>query len=411
MAGFIEQRFRIQRPLASLDQLGALVARELAPNRRKIRTALRIATIVTIAIGLDASCHVNTQLGAVIVWVLAGAGPMMSLRKALAWQMAVMLALITAVVMARAFAETPWLMMPFLFAWISFSTYVGTARKLGAGILVIQIVCLITFYGVVFGPQEIGWNAAASFDGSAIAFGVIVLFDNWLWPDPGEPILIESLGASIARARSQLLGASDFFLAGESVPRPPLPAPTSDLPAHMALLDQAMAEGASERRHAILLAAITRAARINLEVDRLITAARENLPREIRTMVTGEIQRTVNAIDAALDEISRNQPARIVAGADEQAPATQTRLRLAIDNLNARVIEVRSAYIGKSSPEEIENFAEFIDSLAVLTRHIERTLDEPPGPSTASKSAISRNSTVPRLSSPADPAVVRYCLK
>ena len=107
-----------------------------------------------------------------------------------------------------------------------------TTRKLGVGLLVIQIVCLTTFYGVVFAPQEIGWNAAASFDGSAIAFGVIVRFDNWLWPDPGEPILMESHGASVARARSQLLGASDFFLASESVPRPPLPPPTSDLPTY-----------------------------------------------------------------------------------------------------------------------------------------------------------------------------------
>jgi uncharacterized membrane protein YccC len=413
VAGFIEQRFSTQRPLAWLDQIGALVARELAPNRRKIRTALRISTIVTIAIGLDASCHVNTQLGAVIVWVLAGAGPMMSIRKALAWQFAVMVALITAVMMARAFVDAPWLMLPFVFAWISFSTYVGATRKLGAGILVIQIVCLITFYGVVYGPGEIGWSAAASFDGSAIAFGVIVLFDNWLWPDPGEPILMESLGASIARARSQLLGASDFFLAGESVPRPPLPAPTSDLPAHTALLDQAKAEGASEHRQAILLAAITRAARVSLEVDRLVTTARENLPREIRTMVTGEIERAVNTIAAALDEISHNQPARIVTGADEQAPATQTQLRLAIDNLNARVIEVRSAYIGKSSPAEIENFAEFIDSLAALTRHIERPLDEPPGPSTTNPSdrAVLRSSAVPRTSNAPDPAVVRYCLK
>ena len=150
MAGFIEQQFRIQQPLVWLDRLEALVARELAPSARKIRTALRISTIVTIAIGLNASCHVNTQLGAVIVWLLAGAGPMMSIRKALAWQIAVMLALITAVVMARAFAETPWLMLPFVFVWISLSTYVGTTRKLGAGMLVIQIVCLITFYGVVF---------------------------------------------------------------------------------------------------------------------------------------------------------------------------------------------------------------------------------------------------------------------
>ena len=211
MAGFIEQQLGVQQPLAWLDRLEALVARELAPSARKIRTALRIATIVTIAIGLDASCHVNSPLGAVIVWLLAGAGPMMSIRKALTWQIAVMLALITSVMMARAFAETPWLMLPFVFVWISLSTYVGATRKLGVGLLVIQIVCLITFYGVVFAPQEIGWNAAASFDGSAIAFGVVVLFDNWLWPDPGEPILMESLRASVARARSELLGASIFF--------------------------------------------------------------------------------------------------------------------------------------------------------------------------------------------------------
>jgi uncharacterized membrane protein YccC len=406
MAGVIEQQFAIQRPLAWLDQLEALFARELAPSPRKIRTALRISTIVTIAVGLDASCHVNSQLGAVIVWLLAGAGPMMSIRKALAWQIAVMLALITSVLMARAFAETPWLMLPFVFVWISSSTYVGTTRKLGAGMLVIQIVCLITFYGVVFSPEEIGWNAAASFDGSAIALGVIVLFDNWLWPDPGEPILIESLGASVAHARSQLLGASNFFLADESVPRPPLPAPTSDLPAHMALLGQAVAEGASEHRRAILLAAITLAARISLEVDRLVTTARENLPPEIRTMVRGEIQAAVNAIAAAFDEISQGLPARIVAGADEQAPVTRTDVRLAMDNLAARVVEIRPAYIGKASSEEIGNFAEFIDSLAVLTRHIERPLDEPPGPPIASS-----NSAGTRLSGPADPALVRYCLK
>ena len=59
----------------------------------------------------------------------------MSIRKALAWQIAVMLALITSVVMARAFAETPWLMLPFVFVWISFSTYVGTTRKLGVGLI------------------------------------------------------------------------------------------------------------------------------------------------------------------------------------------------------------------------------------------------------------------------------------
>ena len=407
MAGFIEQQFGIGRPLAGLDQLEALIVHELAPSARKIRTALRVAMIVTVAIGLDASCHVNSQLGAVIVWLLAGAGPMMSIRRALAWQIAVMLALITTLVMARALAETPWLMLPFVFAWISISTYLGNKRKLGAGLLVIQIVCLIVFYGINFSPDEIGWSAAASFGGSAIAFGVIVLFDNWLWPDPGEPLLMESLARSVARARSQLVGASNFFLDGKSSPRPPLPAPTSDLPAHMALLAQAVAEGASEARRALLLAAITRAARVGLEVDRLITAARENLPREIRSMVQGEIQRAVDAIAAALDEISHELSVLVVVSADERASTTRTQVRLAVDDLSARVVQVRAAYIGKVSSAEIENFAEFIDSLAILARLLDLPLDEPPLPPITGPS----HRAVSRWIDPLDPALVRYCLK
>ena len=78
-----------------------------------------------------------------------------------------------------------------------------------------------------------------------------------------------------------------------------------------------------------------------------------------------------------------------------------------MDSVAARVIEIRPAYIGETSPAEIENFAEFIDSLAVLTRLIERPLDEPPRPPTPNPS----HSAVTRLSGPADPAVVRYCLK
>jgi uncharacterized membrane protein YccC len=332
---------------------------------------------------------------------------MMSIRKALAWQIAVTLVLITSVMIARAFAETPWLMLPFVFAWISLSTYLGTTRKLGAGMLVIQILSLILFYGMVFSPQQIGWNAAALFGGSAIAFGVIVLFDNWLWPDPGEPILMESLGATVARARSQLVWASNFFLDGQSVARPPLPPPSSGLPVHMAFLDRAVTEGASEHRRAILLAAITRAARISLEVDRLVVTARENLPREIRTMARHEIQAAVNAIAARLDEISHELRSRIVPGTDAQTSARRTRLRSAMETLAARVIEIRPAYIGKAGSAEIENFAGFFDSLAVLTRHIERPLDEPPRPLTGDQS----KRAVPRLTVNVDPALVRYCLK
>jgi len=109
---------------------------------------------------------------------------MMSPRKAGAFLIMEALALASSVVMAGILAETPWLMLPLLFASISLSTYVGTIRNPGAGLLLIEVVCLDTFYGVVFTPQEIGWSAAGAFGGSVIAFGTIVPFDNWLWPRP-----------------------------------------------------------------------------------------------------------------------------------------------------------------------------------------------------------------------------------
>ena len=144
---------------------------------------------------------------------------MMSPRKASAFLIAETLVLASSVVMAGILAETPWLMLPFLFAAISFSTYVGTIRNLGAGLLLIQAVCLSIFYGVMFEPGDIGWAAAGAFGGSVIAFGTIVLFDNWLWPDRGEEILLESLGASVARARSLLLEAANFYLDRRGAPR------------------------------------------------------------------------------------------------------------------------------------------------------------------------------------------------
>jgi hypothetical protein len=222
---------------------------------------------------------------------------------------------------------------------------------------------------------------------------VLVLFDNWLWPDPGEALLMKSLGTSVARARARLLEASGFYLDDKAAPRPPLPPPTSDLPAQMALLDQTVAEGISEHRRAILLAAITRMTRFSFEVDRLIITARQNVPRGIRAMLRPEILATVDAIAAALDELARELPTYIPVGADEPPPASRTRARSARDALAARIIQVRPAYIGKASSAEIENFASFTDSLEALARYIERLLDEPP----RALAAVPSNKAAPQL--------------
>src|SRR3984957_1711754 len=140
MNGSAITELRLSRLFSSIDQLGGLLAQELAPSSRKVRTAFRLATIATIGAGLVVSCHVNSELGAYIVWLLVGAGPMMSARKAVAFLIAEAIALAASVVMAGILGETPWLILPFLFAIISFSTYLGTTRNLGAALLLIEVV-------------------------------------------------------------------------------------------------------------------------------------------------------------------------------------------------------------------------------------------------------------------------------
>ena len=72
MAGFAKLELRLAHPSGWFDQLAASLTRELAPNSRRFRAALRLATIATLGAGLVASCHVNSGLGTYAVWLLVG---------------------------------------------------------------------------------------------------------------------------------------------------------------------------------------------------------------------------------------------------------------------------------------------------------------------------------------------------
>jgi hypothetical protein len=174
MSGFVKPDLQIAQPFGWLDQLERLLARELAPSPRKFRTALRISTIATIGAGLIASCHVNSQYGTYFVWLLAGAGPMLSARKACLFLIAEAFALAASVVMARALVEAPWLMMPFLFALFSLSTYFGTIWKLGAFLLLIEVVCLIVSTALYSRPRRLAGprpeHSAAALSRSVCSF-------------------------------------------------------------------------------------------------------------------------------------------------------------------------------------------------------------------------------------------------
>ncbi len=399
-------RLRVPHPLGWLYRLNNLLARELAPSpRNKLRTALRIATVGTIGAALIIICHVNNEIGTYLVWLLVGAGPMLSARKAIAVLTVEAAALILSVIFARLFAETPWLMLPFLLVVFSLATYVGTIWKLGSLLLLVQVVSLSIYYGVPFAPQAIGWAAAGEFGGTAIALGTIVLFDNWLWPDPGEPLLLEALASSFSRARSRFLSAAAFYL-DDNAPQPPIPPPTSDLPAHMALLERVVEEGVSEHRHAVLLATITRIARISLDVDRLTISALQVVPRGIRRIVRPQLEAVVEAIAEVLGEIVQEIPTTIPVGVDLPPPSSRIRARSALAALTARVIEVRPFYLERASTAEIANFGAFNDALATIISYVERLLDGPPP---AAERSLQKNVSVEEGS--LDPAIVRYSMK
>src|SRR5260370_9191101 len=107
MAGFANTELRLAQPSGWIDQLAALLGRELSPSSRKFRTALRLTTIGTLGAGLIASCHVNNQLGTYLVWLLVGAGPMISVPKARAFLIRETLVLPSSMVLTGIMPQAP----------------------------------------------------------------------------------------------------------------------------------------------------------------------------------------------------------------------------------------------------------------------------------------------------------------
>ena len=86
----------------------------------------------------------------------------------------------------------------------------------------------------------------------------------------------------------------------------------------------------------------------------------------------------VDAITAALDDMAHDASSLMRSGADRPPSAAAFHARLLMDALTARIDQARRVFSRRAGGPEVANFASFIDSLMVLTRLIERPLDEPP---------------------------------
>jgi len=182
----------------------------------------------------------------------------MSLRKAVAFLIAEAITLAASVVLAGILSETPWLMLPFLFALVTFTTYLGTTRKLGAALLLIQVSsCSFTTASHLHPTKSVGLPREIRRERDRFR----------------HDCSLRQLALAGSRAKRSCLKRWERALRGlvrgcygfkllldaGTAAAVSIPPPTSEnLPAHMELLNRVVAEGASDHRHAILLAAITR---------------------------------------------------------------------------------------------------------------------------------------------------------
>lgn len=250
-----------------VDWFGALLAEEFAPSRRRITNAARLATITTVGAGILASCHVDTPLGPYLIWLAIGASPMLSLQRAFVYLVVIAPILAASDPIAAILSETPWLMLPFIGAFTAFATQQIAKRKLGWFGLVLQVVTLDTFYNVMFDPNGFGWGVSAVFGASVIAFFLIAVFDQFLWSDPAEALLLESIASSVEQNRADLLKVARYYMDGGE--RPPEPSILSQFPVQLALLNSAAVEGMTPHRRAVLLAAVSREERLHMELANL----------------------------------------------------------------------------------------------------------------------------------------------
>jgi hypothetical protein len=365
-----------------------------------------MALITALGAGLMAAMHIDSELGIYLLWSIVSAPAAMMLPATGAMLIAVTgVGLAASVPLAGALVEAPWMLVTFFAIAAAASTYLLSDAQLTNGWRMVQIFILSSFWVVVFDPKGFGWSVAYAFSAALAGFSFIMLFDNVLWPDPAERHLLHLLSASAEKTRKRLAAVGRGYLepAGASVlPRPSLEGAMS---AHLALLSRADRENLSPLRHARLLAAVSVSERMRLEVERLLSIAREPLPHRIRGMFKPQLQAILDAIDAAL-VIDEGLLASGLDQAEDSMPDAAGPIYSMLEAYDRRVGEVHPQFIIDARPDELTNLSAYVLGLQRIARLFIHT----PIPLAAAARKAPRPDSS-QAGSRSDPARVRYCLK
>ncbi len=387
-----------------LNRFGHSLAQELANRPGRLRSSVRMALISAIGAGLMATAHAYSLFAIVVVWATVSA-PAARVRPVMgmAYLLAIAAALAASMPLAGILAEAPWLLLPFVAAAVGGSTYFLSDTQLLDGWRQVQIFFVSTFWFVIFDPEGFGWSVGYNFGCAVIAFGLLVLFDNVLWPDPAENELLRSLETSLKSIRERFISIGGAFLAPSGAAALPNPSTVGAMGTHLSLLARAGREGISARRYAMLLGLVSATERLRMEVQRMLLMARESVPRRIRQLVQPELRAVLDAIDSGLRTITADLAAGFIE--ERGAYGFAGPANSALEAYNRREAELRAQFVLVAGSDELGNLSAFVNSLQGMARLLIRT------PIASSGMASNEPDAEKAPRSRTDPARMRYCLK
>src|SRR5262249_44550422 len=144
---------------------------------------------------------------------------------------------ILAVAVAMALASSPALQLATFVVLAMVTSYsIYAVPILGRLWLWIQVPAVTVFYMVFFAPAGVVRDNTEMFAGMAIAVGLLLLFNNVIWPESAWSVLADSLVETIERSRSRFARLIAIAV-GEAPPDVDRPV-ASQLGHHVAVLGQ-----------------------------------------------------------------------------------------------------------------------------------------------------------------------------
>jgi len=395
----------VRRFTGSPRPLLRYLADELAARPQRLARAVRLALMASLGIGVMAAAHVESSLGPYLLWAVAAAPrAMMTPGQAGALIATEGTLLIAAVPLAGILVEAPWFYVPAFAALVATRAFLVKRYNLANAWLLVGITALGTLYSVVFDPEGFGWAAAATFGGAVIAFGTILLFDAYAWPDPAESELLDSVARDLddLRVGVRLVQQGYFDPAARAALAPVTG--RSAMTEFLNLLARVEREGARTSRTAQLLALVTLNERLRMELARLHTLTRARVTDSLRQLLRAEIERALDAIEDMLAALAAHVRAGLSAASDPPASLNDA-IATALAELDAHSTALGPHTRPGVNPDELANLSNFNLGLHAFARLLDKTAAYPQLSAGIAGTAAAAPARI------TDPETVRHALK